>query len=311
MTLKDVAKGHWRNLLPQLGVSTEHLTGKHGPCPICGGKDRFRWDNQGDHGAYYCSACGPGDGFDLAAKVSGLSFRQVAEKIEGLLGKPSQMPIQKPDFNEMAHRTAMERAWDAARQPSEMSPVGGYLVHRVGCLWPSKMIREHSGYWTEGELRPAMVSKIASPEGRAVNLHLTFLTNQGQKARVEVGKKVMPGKLPDGSAIRLAPAGPAMGVAEGIESAISAAILFNIPVWACVNGVMLSKWVPPDVAEEIIVFGDNDRNYTGQSKAYQLANRLEVQFKRHVSVMIPTMTDQDWNDVHREHLGLGHLRVVK
>jgi putative DNA primase/helicase len=156
-----------------------------------------------------------------------------------------------------------------------------------------------------------MVSKVISPEGRAVNLHLTFLTNQGQKARVEVGKKVMPGKLPDGSAIRLAPAGPAMGVAEGIESAISAAILFNIPVWACVNGVMLSKWVPPEVAEEITIFGDNDRNYTGQSKAYQLANRLEVQFKRHVNVMIPAMTDQDWNDVHREQLGLGHLRVVK
>jgi putative DNA primase/helicase len=311
MTLKEIAKGHWRTMLPQLGVSEVFLTSKHGPCPICGGKDRFRWDDRNSNGSYFCSGCGPGDGFDLASKVSGLSFREIAEKVEGLLGKATNFTPNQANQTDLANRRAMEATWRACRLASEVSPVGGYLTARVGCLWPSNLIREHSGVWSEGQSHPAMVSKIVSHEGKAVNLHLTFLTNQGQKARVQTTKKVMAGKLPDGCAVRLAPSQPRMGVAEGIETAISAAILFDMPVWACVNGGLLSKWIPPINAEEITIFGDHDENYSGQAKAFHLANRLEVQFKRRVTVTIPTMAGQDWNDVHREHMGPAHLRVVK
>ena len=44
------------------------------------------------------------------------------------------------------------------------------------------------------------------------------------------------------------------------------------------------------------MFGDNDASFTGQAKAYQLANRLEVQYKRKVEVKIPSVTGEDWND---------------
>jgi len=72
-----------------------------------------------------------------------------------------------------------------------------------------------------------------------------------------------------------------------------------MPVWACVNGILLSQWIPPQGVERVVVFGDNDANYTGQSKAYQLANRLEVQFKLSTTVAIPEMIGTDWNDQHR------------
>lgn len=39
------ARGRWREILPQLGIDTSYLRTRHGPCPLCGGKDRFRWDD--------------------------------------------------------------------------------------------------------------------------------------------------------------------------------------------------------------------------------------------------------------------------
>ena len=46
----ELASGRWHGILTALGVPQEFLTGKHGPCPICGGKDRFRFDNKNGRG---------------------------------------------------------------------------------------------------------------------------------------------------------------------------------------------------------------------------------------------------------------------
>jgi len=82
----DIAQGKWRNLLPQLGVDAKYLVNKHGPCPICGGKDRFRFDDKDGRGRYICNSCGAGDGFQLVQGVTGKSFTQIAKAISDLLG---------------------------------------------------------------------------------------------------------------------------------------------------------------------------------------------------------------------------------
>jgi putative DNA primase/helicase len=144
-----------------------------------------------------------------------------------------------------------------------------------------------------------MLAKITGADDKPVNLHVTYLTKDGQKADVIPNRKVLPGSLPEGCAIRLAPAAGIMGVAEGIETAISASILFDMPVWACVNASLLAKWIPPEIAKFVYVFGDNDLTYTGQAAAYKLANRLAVQFRRGVAVAIPDLPETDWNDIHK------------
>jgi putative DNA primase/helicase len=311
MTVKHITKGNWINLLPMLGVDRRYLVNKHGPCPMCGGKDRFRWDNRNDTGTFYCSQCGAGDGFDLARRVTGKSFKDIAESIEKYLGHPSSYEKKPLDLEEMRQFQAMKDVWKATKPFSDDSPAGLYLIRRVGCLWHSTFVREHAGLWWEGKNRFAMVSKIVTPDDKAVNLHLTYLTRDGNKDNCETAKRVMSGKLPDGSAIRLGPAKTVMGIAEGIETAMSASLMYDIPVWAAINGTLLSKWVPPCVAEQITIFGDNDSNFTGQSKAFQLANRLEVQFKRRVTVLFPPTPDVDWNDVHQEKISDTRLRVIK
>src|SRR3546814_10021554 len=55
------------------------------PCPTCGGKDRFRFDNKDGRGTYYCNKCGPGDGVQLVMMKTGWPFRQAAEKIREVL----------------------------------------------------------------------------------------------------------------------------------------------------------------------------------------------------------------------------------
>ena len=294
--ISKVAEGNWRHLLLTLGVDAKFLVNKHGPCPMCGGADRFRWDNQGNGGGFICSQCGGGDGFDLAIRVTGRTFREVADHIALIMGSTNEYERKGPDEEARRQWDAMRRGWQSAWQPKEDSPVGLYLKSRVGRLWPSNSIREGRSKHDH----PVMVCKIADHTGtKAVNLHLTFLTEDGKKADISPAKKVMPGKLPPGCAIRLGPIASMMGVAEGIETAISASIMHGIPVWACVNGILLSQWIPPQGVEKVVVFGDNDANYTGQAKAYHLANRLEVQFKLPTTVAIPLMTGTDWDDQHR------------
>jgi putative DNA primase/helicase len=87
-----------------------------------------------------------------------------------------------------------------------------------------------------------------------------------------------------------------MGVAEGIENALSASILNDgMAVWSAVNGGLLSKWSPPESVQTVHIFADNDASFTGQAKAYALANRLVVQFKIKTMVHLPD-EEGDWND---------------
>jgi putative DNA primase/helicase len=223
----------------------------------------------------------------LVQKISGRSFKEIAEHVQEVWKTVKQMPQGQRD--EIAQQRAIRNAWEGSWQPSTASPAALYLKSRLGRPWASKAIRECSG---------GMIALISDVDGKPVNVHLTALTRDGKKNEAANPiKRVMAGKLPEGCAIRIWDAAPVMGIAEGIETAMAAAIMFKMPVWAAINGALLAKWVPPEEARTIHIFGDNDLNFTGQSKAFALANRISVQFEREVAVRIPDITGQDWNDV--------------
>src|SRR3546814_1995396 len=83
--IADQCINRWPSILPQFGLSSSYLTGKQTPCPTCGGKDRFRFDNTDGRGTYYCNKCGPGDGVQLVMMKTGWPFRPAAEKIREVL----------------------------------------------------------------------------------------------------------------------------------------------------------------------------------------------------------------------------------
>lgn len=55
----------------------------HGPCPACGGNDRFAlWPQKGPTGRYWCRKCGiSGDGIDYLRKQKGLTFKQACDEL--------------------------------------------------------------------------------------------------------------------------------------------------------------------------------------------------------------------------------------
>lgn len=305
--IAEAARGRWPEILAQFGVSLP-AKGKHGPCPACGGKDRFRFDDKEGRGSFYCSGCGAGDGFILLERVKGLPLSKATDMVRDYLKipvGPRSQPKEDPT-------KAMRALWERARNPVEGGPVQRYLYNRLGPYGPLYSIREAMSVFDPETKQsfPAMIAKVASPENRAMNLHITYLTPDGRKAATPKPKRVMAGKLPEGSAIRLRPAHEFMGIAEGIETALAASLIFKMPVWAAVSGVGMSKWIPPEGARTIYIFADNDANYAGQAKAYALAHRLTTLFKREVVIEVPDTTGCDWNDVLAEyngHASMGEL----
>jgi putative DNA primase/helicase len=90
-----------------------------------------------------------------------------------------------------------------------------------------------------------------------------------------------------------------LGIAEGIETALSAHILFKVPVWSALNAGGLGSWQPPTDIREIMIFADNDQNTTGQRFSETLRLRLEAVGIR-ATVHIPLNVGDDWNDVHQK-----------
>src|SRR5262249_59653958 len=82
----DRARGRWFEILPRLGIDREYLRRTRGPCPICGGRDRFRWLDDIGFGNYACRQCGPGDGFILLRKARGWSAQEAHNNVDDLVG---------------------------------------------------------------------------------------------------------------------------------------------------------------------------------------------------------------------------------
>lgn len=68
----------------------------HGPCPVCGGTDRFHiWPHQGEHGTFWCRGCSlGGDAIEYLMKIENLSFPQACKEIGKEL--PESEDYQKP-----------------------------------------------------------------------------------------------------------------------------------------------------------------------------------------------------------------------
>jgi putative DNA primase/helicase len=71
--IRAQAHGRWRSILLHLAIDVPPTPKKHGPCPACGGKDRFRFDDKDGRGTWFCNQCRPqaGDGFALMRSVKG------------------------------------------------------------------------------------------------------------------------------------------------------------------------------------------------------------------------------------------------
>ena len=277
MRTADAANGKWVGILRHFGIDDSFLRNVHGPCPMCGGADRYRFDDRDGTGSYFCSGCGAGDGLDLAVKYTGREFKDIAAEIDSFVGNlEKEAPAKKAADPSIRINSVLARTVPIA----DLSPVKRYLNARSLPASKTLLCAPCLAYYDQGKQiahYPAMVAKFFGPDGTLVTLHVTYLSNDGTKAGVLSPKKILPpiGKM-DGGAVRLCASYETLGIAEGIETALAVMKNFKIPCWAATNANLLEKFQPPRVVKKIIVFGDKDFTFTGQKSAYILAHRLAI-----------------------------------
>lgn len=295
------AKGKWRGILMHLGVPSSALRDKHGPCPMCGGEDRFRFDNKEGRGTFICNQCGAGDGMKLAVDFTGRPFAEVATQIDGIIGNVKGDDPPRPVMDPDERRMALRRAWTESRPVVEGDLVDTYLRTRgLGeRAYPPALRFAPALRDGEGGVRPAMLALVGVYRDRPASLHRTFLAPDGRgKAEMASPRKMMPGELPDAACVALSEwtGSGVLGIAEGIETAMAASARFDVPCWAAISAPMMAKWLPPEGCNEVVIFGDHDPTFAGHAAAYRLAQRLAVKGLA-VSVQIPPIPGEDWADV--------------
>ncbi|WP_173981917.1 toprim domain-containing protein, partial [Magnetospirillum sp. SS-4] len=104
-------------------------------------------------------------------------------------------------------------------------------------------------------------------------IHRTFLLDDGS-GKAPPGKKML-GAIDSGS-VRLAPipADGHLGIAEGIETALSAWAIFGIPTWAALSAGGMRQWQWPEGLRRVTIFAD--AGDAGQQAATTLADRLNL-----------------------------------
>jgi putative DNA primase/helicase len=176
--------------------------------------------------------------------------------------------------------------WQSAK-PAADSIVETYLRGRAITLLPPSIRVTPTG---------DLIAAVQSPTGEIIAVQVTQLTAEGKKADVEI-PRITTGALGFG-AVRLAKAGDILGIAEGIETALSAMQLFNIPVWASLGAARLHRVAIPESVRELHIFGDDGE--PGRAAAERTAG---VYRARKRVLRFPPKGHKDFNDLLRAKCG--------
>ena len=289
MNTVERATGCWRQILPQLGIAPGFLVNRHGPCPLCGGKDRFRWDDRDGTGSYYCNQCGPGPGILLARKLNCWDHATACRAIDEIIGRDPPPP-REPEQTSRRRDALCDRLLAGA---TDQGIVQRYLTGRGLSTFPAVLRGISRLAYVAGDRFighfPAMIAPVASPDGELRSVHRTYLGD------VPTRKKLL-SAVGTGAAIRLFEPTDELGIAEGIETAIAAHEIFGLPTWATISATIMEGFAPPESIRRLTICADHDATFAGQRSAFVLAHRLHRDLKIEIEVKVPQMPG-DWLDV--------------
>ncbi|MGL4858231.1 MAG: primase-helicase zinc-binding domain-containing protein, partial [Enterobacteriaceae bacterium] len=304
----DKATGNWETILERLGITVPH-GGKHGPCPACGGKDRFRFDNKEGRGEHYCNQCEAGDGLSLVQKVKEIGPWKAAELVAEVLGISltdgvTQRNVTVTARNAQSNVTRESRVNHAkpTRQPREEINI----ADKVAALIGRSVIGES----------PYLAGKgLSCPHERLLDDSslLLVLQNIGgeitgaQVIKPDGAKRLISGTQKKGSFItegELPTQPEVLLIAEGYATVISASVLHDGVAIAAIDAGNL---LPVAVAcrerwpnARIIFAADND---VGEKNTGKLAADKAALAVNGWVALPPTDYKADWDD-YRQNNGI-------
>jgi predicted P-loop ATPase len=284
-------------LFPQARLSSDRRTlrcadlsgrppRKEGSCIIAlkGSRAGFGYDHATGESA------GP---IDLIYQATGLTNASLFDEAARLARMGQPVVTRTPTVAKPDHALEVARILGGC-QPVANSVAEAYLASRgladPGC----DDLRFHSDL-TDYESRrgwPGLVAVVRDAAGEPTGgIHRTFLLDDGS-GKAPPAKKML-GPVA-GGAVRLAAMGVDghVGIAEGIETALSASKIFGLPTWAALSADGLKRWQwPPDI-RHVTIFAD--AGDAGQQAAFSLAERLTEAGIAH-GIISPLHGD-DFND---------------
>ncbi len=182
--------------------------------------------------------------------------------------------------------------WSSAL-PASPSPVENYLRSRGLTLpVPPSLRYADLKHAPTGLVLPVMVAAVQSVDGQIIGIHRTYLKADGSGKAPVTSVKMMLGKCA-GGAVRFAMPGPKLGIAEGIETALSVAQECpDLPVWAALSTSGLKALILPECVREVVILADADE--PGEQAAKDAAQKF-LREGRNVKIARPPI-GKDFND---------------
>ncbi|EDO2300178.1 DUF927 domain-containing protein, partial [Salmonella enterica subsp. enterica serovar Reading] len=295
--ISAAARGKWPVILQMLRIDVPE-NGRHGPCPKCGGKDRFRLDDLDGRGTWICSQCGNGDGLDLVKLMTGYGVRKAAQEVAQVLNVPDVQELSVKPARQKAPKRDMSLTVAALMKESHTGE-SPYLTGKGFAGYPASLT--------------GSVQHISGKDFPAGSLLLPLTTNAGAVTGAQLiaptgEKSILPGSTMKGAFVALSPLPSEPPVQVVITEGYATALTVSQLTAGCVVAA-ISAGNLPNVAQslrarwpevKIIIAGDNDFQDGGENPGRSFAERAAKAVGGWMTLP-PGEIKADWNDFHREH----------
>ena len=266
-------------------------------CPVHGGRSLTLRDGHSGLLVHCWAGCAAADILaELRARrlLAGASEARSSERLEQLRQTAARTEAEK-----LRRRIAGARAVYGRGTAASGSPIEVYLRSRGITIplpsvlrWVQYCLHRNAHYY------PAMVAPIVDVDGEQTATHKTFLRPDGTgKADLPKREQRESSGLLKGGAVRLAP--PRDGkivIAEGLESALAAMQMFDLPGWAAIYAGGIATLELPAEVRTVLIAADHDANGVGQRAALVAYQRWTGE-RRTARILLPPTAGQDFNDV--------------
>ncbi|HGW5665711.1 TPA: DUF927 domain-containing protein [Proteus mirabilis] len=298
-SVSDIVKasqGRWLYILANLGITVPD-NHKHGACPKCGGKDRFRFDDKNGKGTWFCNQCGHGDGLDLVKLVTGKKTKTACQEVSKIILLPTFKEIAPTPIKKVSAKKGIEHY----EKIKEFSSLGEsqYLINKGFANHQCLITRQQ---YTQGEFS-FPVGSLLLPL-----VDTDSVIKGGQLISLNGEKSLLSGSTLSGSFIivRQPEKKPLeqIVITEGFATGLSLSKCLDALIVASVSATNLVKVAQqlraqyPDA--KIIIAGDNDfvdgKDNTGKMWAERAGKAVDGWV-----TLPPTHYKADWDDFRQEN----------